>query len=771
MLTGLKNLYLTATDLAWTTNADPFVVRMLPTVAILDGTADTLTPATVSTNSTYALAPVGGHLLSGLPYSNGYPQKMLDYRFGGGEPTTVFGYAPGTPVVAADGSVIAVGGADRSSVAVHRYVDGADNELTDTTVLDLPPVPGRNAGIALSRGYLRHVEGFPQLDGTTQFRLFNHALAADAGDPEQPSTYPRKLSATMIRCQDGQECVRGADDHVWGMPYLTTDSSGQARIEAVGGSVAFTLPTTGGRIVDSDRNFVIVAGASGQQYVAYLSQDEIVASGPITGAALWDATLWQAPTTGTAGTLTATDLITRKIVRTISVGTCRPTDVQVAQHWLYWSCGVSGPAGVYDLTTGTKTGVPAGRALLGDGYVVRHDTAAGTLRLTDVHTGTAAPERTIATLPASERGVTWAVDRFGGDLAYVDGDGATHVLDPGVPASTPTAYVEWTHPWIEVRAGEQWEATLTVSRPVDGWRLTITRASTGAVVHTATGGASRGPVYLGWDMHLPDGSMPPSGPYHWQLTATVGGGTATVGGASGYLTVECGTRPFRSYDCDGSAALLAVHIDADYGRAAWWQGNAAGTLTSNGYTEDWQLGSRSTDVSALVPFGDINDDGYGDLLARTGDGVVYAHLGIGQASFGGRTKVRLGGGYNAYNALLSVGDVDRDGYDDLLERDTSGTVWFKGGTGKTSLKARVQIATGWNTYTRLAAVGDVNGNGRGDLLAVDHNNIVWRYYGAAGGTFPSGTCPATGGPTWSPATPPARSGATTPPPPPRTRTA
>jgi hypothetical protein len=181
-----------------------------------------------------------------------------------------------------------------------------------------------------------------------------------------------------------------------------------------------------------------------------------------------------------------------------------------------------------------------------------------------------------------------------------------------------------------------------------------------------------------------------------------------------------------------------------YGQAAWWQGTSTGTLASNGWTEDWQLGSGSTDVSALVPFGDINGDGYGDLLARTGDGVLHAHLGVGQASFGDATTVRLGGGYNAYTALLSVGDVDGDGLDDLLERDTSGTMWFKGGTGKTALEARVQIATGWNTYTRLAAIGDVNGDGRGDLLAVDRNNIVWRYYGAVGGTFPHRTQIATG---------------------------
>ncbi|HEY3502003.1 MAG TPA: FG-GAP-like repeat-containing protein [Actinocatenispora sp.] len=754
---GAQKLFLTGTDLGWAmASGTDYLVGATAEAAALDGTAGTPPPAITLPTTSYVLAAVGGHLLVGKPSSYGSTPTVVDYPFAGGAPTTALAYAPGMPVVAADGTVIVVGGADPSSAAVHRYAADADGAVTGRTVLDLPPVTPTNAGVTLAHGYLRHVEGIAQLDGSTRFRVYNHGIAPDDA-PGFPFTHPSgvTLPAAAVVCQEGQQCVRTVDGNSYGTSYLVPDGAG-TRVQTLGQSTGYTVPTTGGRLVDVSLGYQIVAGGSAAtMYVVRSGAQEVVASGPDTGAALWDDTLWQAPTTAAAGTITATNLTARppKVVRTISVGsTCRPSELQVAQHWLYWSCGTSGPAGVYDLTTGHTIPVTAGRALLGDGYLVRHDD--GQLLLTDVHDGTAATPRVIATLPATavtdDRAITWTVDRFGGDLAYVDADNVTHVLTTGVPASPLTAHTDTNLTAIYPRLPDSsyqntWSAYVVLDRPVDSWRLTISRKDSGAVAYTTTGGASRELFPAAWDGRLATGALATSGAYRWQFTATVDGATVPVGGASGLISVRCGTRPFRSYDCSGSGALLTVRSDSvHYGQAAWWQGTDTGTLASNGYTEDWHLGSKSTDVSALVPFGDINNDGQGDLLARTGDGVLYAHLGIGQADFGGTSTVRLGGGYNAYNTLLSVGDVDHDGHDDLLERDTTGTMWFKGGTGNTALKARVQIATGWNTYTRLAAIGDINGDGRGDLIAVDHNNIVWRYYGAAGGTFPHRTQIATG---------------------------
>src|SRR5262249_1924619 len=141
---------------------------------------------------------------------------------------------------------------------------------------------------------------------------------------------------------------------------------------------------------------------------------------------------------------------------------CVPTELQALGRWVYWSCGANGPAGVWNGTTRKSTRVPAGYALLGDGYVLRH--TGGQLVLTDVHSGTAAADRIVAQLAASaypdDRNITWTVDKFRGFLAYGDAAGATHVVPSGVPA-TPIAVLQappapydtvgspgWTARWI-----------------------------------------------------------------------------------------------------------------------------------------------------------------------------------------------------------------------------------------------------------------------------------------------------------------------------------
>ncbi|WP_327325637.1 hypothetical protein OG735_26545 [Streptomyces sp. NBC_01210] len=65
-------------------------------------------------------------------------------------------------------------------------------------------------------------------------------------------------------------------------------------------------------------------------------------------------------------------------------------------RYVYWDCllpdstgdPAAYPFGVHDLVTGTDVSLPV-RGELGDGFVVNHDKAAGKLRLSDFHTGTA----------------------------------------------------------------------------------------------------------------------------------------------------------------------------------------------------------------------------------------------------------------------------------------------------------------------------------------------------------------------------------------------
>jgi hypothetical protein len=141
----------------------------------------------------------------------------------------------------------------------------------------------------------------------------------------------------------------------------------------------------------------------------------------------------------------------------------------------------------------------------------------------------------------------------------------------------------------------------------------------------------------------------------------------------------------------------------DTAGALWlYQGKTDGTLVTR--VRAGASGWNALDI--LAGYGDYTGDGKTDLLARTPAGALYLYPGTGNATadavFG--TRVSVGTGWQAYNALVSTGDNDGDGKTDLLARDTAGALWlFKGtGTSTAPFAARVQIgASGWNAFNAL----------------------------------------------------------------------
>lgn len=134
--------------------------------------------------------------------------------------------------------------------------------------------------------------------------------------------------------------------------------------------------------------------------------------------------------------------------------------------------------------------------------------------------------------------------------------------------------------------------------------------------------------------------------------------------------------------------------------------------------------------------GDLDGDGKGDLLARDRAGVLYLYPGDGTGyRVGGR--IRIGAGWNAYDALVGAGDFTGDGRSDLVARTPGGTLSLYAGTGVAGapFKAPVNLGGGWNAYVRLAAPGDIDGDGRADLLAVDSRGDLYRYLADGTGRF------------------------------------
>ena len=168
--------------------------------------------------------------------------------------------------------------------------------------------------------------------------------------------------------------------------------------------------------------------------------------------------------------------------------------------------------------------------------------------------------------------------------------------------------------------------------------------------------------------------------------------------------------------------------------------------TGAGFASRLKIGlSGWNAMREITPVGDLDGDGYPDLLAvTTSTGDLYLYPGHG-TSFGARRLI--GTGWNAMSELAGVGDFNRDGHADLVARTTAtGYLWLYPGTG-IGFGPRVQIGTGWNTMRDMVGIGDFDRDGFTDLIAVESaTGKLFRYPGR-GTSFGSRLLVGSG---WSP---------------------
>ncbi|WP_329343442.1 FG-GAP-like repeat-containing protein [Streptomyces sp. NBC_00663] len=408
-------------------------------------------------------------------------------------------------------------------------------------------------------------------------------------------------------------------------------------------------------------------------------------------------------------------------------------------RWIYWSCGPTSTAGVYDRTAKKSITLPSGEALLGDGYVVRHDTSAGALLLTAFADGTATTRKigNLAAGTAGLRGVTWTVDKFGGPAAYVGADRRIHFVPSGA-ATQGLAAVETqvTDNASESSAASSpwWQWRGLLSKPAASWKATLTNKATGAVVRTLSGGAVQGNLTARWDLRDSKGALVPNGTYTVTLTAVPADGSGPVMTVSRTVQVSVGAAVRHDFTNsgtwapDGTGDALTL---SSSGVISYRPGNGTGALGKPMSASGWP-----TSVT-LVPFGDLNGDRRNDVLVRFSSGELWVYRTMrGQAFLTSTPHISLGKGWNQYDLLTSPGDMSGDGRPDLIARNsTTGAVYLYKGTSTGKLSARVKLYDNWKTYKKIVGVGDLNGDGIGDLIAQDKSNNLYRYTGTGQGTF------------------------------------
>ncbi|MFD4524886.1 FG-GAP-like repeat-containing protein [Streptomyces sp. NPDC058470] len=670
--------------------------------------------------------PSGSHDLA-----NDSGERLMAVPLTGGDPITLLRHANSSLVTAPDGSLLAVGGADAGHWAVRRVTDTGADTPTLTELTAVPSVPARIDRLSLQNGTLATDEA----DSSFLGAYYTRRIAAD-GTPGAPTWGDWDgFDVGPYTTGDGRAVTFTADsDPTVGSYVGSLDKTDEAGF--------FYLPSAAGTVLDITGRYAIVNGSSpAKQYVGDLgvySDLQPILTRSVTAASVWGTSLWT-PGSGT-GVVTARDLKTGKTTETVSTGApCAPKELQAVGRWIYWSCGTASTAGVWDRTAKKNIPVPSGEALLGDGYLVRHDTSAGALLLTDFADGTAATRKIgdLAAGASSLRGVTWTVDKFGGPAAYVDADQRIHL----VPSEVATQRLAVTESEVTDNAEESdsagspwWQWRGLLSKPAASWTATLTSKTTGAVVRTLSGGEVSGNLTARWDTRDTKGAFVPNGTYTFKLTAPPADGSGTP------LTVS------QTVKVSNGAA-----VRHDFTNSATWAPDGTGdalTLSSSGvisYRPGNGTGALGAGVSASgwpssvtpVPFGDLNGDRRNDVLVRFSSGELRVYrTRRGQAFTTSTPYTSLGKGWNQYDVLTSPGDVSGDGRPDLIARNSAtGAVYLYKGTSSGKLSARVKLYDNWKTYKKIVGVGDLNGDGVGDLIAQDKSNNLYRYFGTGKGTF------------------------------------
>ncbi|GLF99564.1 FG-GAP repeat domain-containing protein [Streptomyces yaizuensis] len=158
------------------------------------------------------------------------------------------------------------------------------------------------------------------------------------------------------------------------------------------------------------------------------------------------------------------------------------------------------------------------------------------------------------------------------------------------------------------------------------------------------------------------------------------------------------------------------------------------------YRDRIKVGGGWNAFNSLTGASDLTGDKKADLLARDTKGTLWLYPGTGAPAKPFGSKIKVGGGWQIFNALVGGVDLTGDKKADLLARDTAGTLWLYPGTGKAAkpFGSKVKVSTGWKGSNALVAPGDLNSDGKADLVTRDSSGAVWSHQGTGTAAKPLG---------------------------------
>ncbi|WP_417554216.1 FG-GAP repeat domain-containing protein [Microbacterium sp.] len=136
----------------------------------------------------------------------------------------------------------------------------------------------------------------------------------------------------------------------------------------------------------------------------------------------------------------------------------------------------------------------------------------------------------------------------------------------------------------------------------------------------------------------------------------------------------------------------------------------------------------------LLSVGDLDGDGYRDLvvLDRT-KSAAYLLRGNGTNRFSAKTA--LAGSWAGIVLATSAGDAKSEGVSGMYTTDAAGRLFLRAGDDRGGFRAPVQIGSGWGGYDQITGGVDLNNDGYPDVLARDRSGVLFFASGTGRGTL------------------------------------